>query len=259
MSGKKGVILGVANKWSIAWGIAKSLHREGAELIFTYPDRMESRVKKLSSELDENIPLIECDVTSDEQLDSAFKQIGEKFGGKLDFVIHSVAFAKKEELEGRFIDTSRDGYALAQDISAFSLVGVAKRAEPLMEANGGGSIVTLSYIGGERIVQHYNVMGVAKAALEASVRYLSNDLGRKKIRVNAISAGPIKTLAASAISGINILIDQITSVSPMRRNVEIEEVGDVALFLVSDWSRAITAEVLHVDSGFHALGAVKPD
>ncbi|MDX1918732.1 MAG: enoyl-ACP reductase [Candidatus Caenarcaniphilales bacterium] len=257
LKGKKGVILGVANKWSIAWGIANSLHDAGAELVLTYQDRLKDRVEKLAEELGADIPAYECDVTNDDLLDSAFREIEMKFGGKLDFVIHSLAFAKKEELEGRYVDTSRDGYALAQDISAFSLAAVAKRAEPMLERNGGGSLVTLTYLGGERVVPNYNVMGIAKAALECSVKYLAADLGPKNIRVNAISAGPIKTLASSAISGISTMINQIGQVAPLRHNTEPEEVGDTALFLVSDLARGITGEIIHVDSGFHILGAAK--
>jgi enoyl-[acyl-carrier protein] reductase I len=257
LAGKKGVILGLANKWSIAWGIANSLHEAGAELVLTYQGRVKDRVDKLAEELGGNIPTVECDVMYEEQIDEAFKKISEIYGGKLDFVIHSLAYAKKEELEGRYVDVSKDGYLLAQEVSAYSLAAVAKRAEPLLEANGGGSIVTLSYIGGERVVQNYNVMGVAKAALECSVKYLAADLGPKKVRVNAISAGPIKTLAASAISGIQTLINEIAEISPLRKNTETGEVGDTALFLVSDLSRGITGELIHVDSGFHVIGATK--
>lgn len=256
LAGKKGVILGIANKWSIAWGIATSLKEAGAELTFTYQERLKDRVEKLAEELDVK-NTIECDVTSDEQIETAFKAISDLYDGKLDFVIHSLAFARKDELEGRYVDTSRDGYLLAQDISAYSLAAVSKAAEPLMEASGGGSIVTLSYLGGERVVKHYNVMGVAKAALECSVKYLANDLGPKKIRVNGISAGPIKTLASSAISGIQTMIGEIADISPLRKNTETEEVGDTALFLASDLSRGITGELIHVDAGFHVIGAMK--
>jgi enoyl-[acyl-carrier protein] reductase I len=256
LAGKKGIILGIANKWSIAWGIANSLHEAGAELLFTYQDRVKDRVEKLAEELG-GIKTLECDVTDEALLEKSFKEIAELFDGKIDFVIHSIAFAKKEELEGRYIDTSREGYLLAQDISAFSLAAVAKQAEPLLKANGGGSIVTLTYLGGERVVKNYNVMGVAKAALECSVKYLANDLGPDKIRVNAISAGPIKTLASSAISGIQSMINEIAEISPLRKNTETEEVGDTALFLVSDLSRGITGEVIHVDAGFHVLAAMK--
>lgn len=254
LAGKKGVILGVANKWSIAWGITNSCHLAGAELVLTYQDRVQDRVEKLASELP-GIHTIECDVTDDASLDRAFAQISEIFGGKIDFVVHSVAFAKKENLVGRFVDTAREDYALAQDISAYSLAAVAKRAEPLLEASGGGSIITMTYLGGERVVQNYNVMGVAKAALESCVQYLAYDLGEKNIRVNAISAGPIKTLAASAIGGIGSMIDGVAKSSPLRRNVDPTDVGDTALFLVSDLARGITGEVIHVDSGFHAVAA----
>ncbi len=257
LKGKKGVILGLANKWSIAWGIASCLHEAGAEFVLTYQERVKDRVEKLADELGTDVPCIECDVTNEEQIDEAFKKISEIYGGKIDFVVHSLAFARKEELEGRYVDTSKDGYLLAQEVSAYSLAAVAKRAEPLLETNGGGSIVTLTYLGGERVVKNYNVMGVAKAALECSVKYLANDLGPKKIRVNAISAGPIKTLAASAISGIQTLINEMAEISPLRKNTETEEVGDTALFLVSDLGRGVTGETIHVDAGFHVLGAMK--
>ncbi len=256
LKGKKGVILGVANKWSIAWGIAKALYREGAELILTYHIRVKDRVEALAEELGPDVKIVECDVTDDINTDKAFEEINKIFNGKLDFLVHSVAFANKDELNGRYVETTREGYLLAQDVSAYSLVAVSRRAEPLFVANGGGSIVCLTYIGGERVVENYNVMGVAKAALESSVKYLANDLGPKNIRINAISAGPIKTLAASAIGGISKLIDIIARLSPLRKNIEIEEVGDTALFLVSDMSRAITGENLHVDSGFHCLAIV---
>lgn len=257
LKGKKGVILGVANHWSIAWGIAEALDKAGAEVVLTYQERVKERVEKLAAELSGDVKTIDCDVTSDESLQSAFAEISELFGGKIDFVVHSVAFAKKENLVGRFVDTDRDDYALAQDISAYSLAAVAKHAEPLLEANGGGSIITMTYLGGERVVQNYNVMGVAKAALECSVKYLAADLGPKNIRVNAISAGPIKTLAASAIGGIGSMIDEVAQVSPMRRNISPSDVGGVALFLVSDLSGSVTAETIHVDSGFHAIAASK--
>ncbi|MDX1919562.1 MAG: enoyl-ACP reductase [Candidatus Caenarcaniphilales bacterium] len=256
LKGKKGVILGIANKWSIAWGIANSLNEAGAELVFTYQGRLKERVEKIAEEMNVS-NTFECDVTSEEQLKEAFNKISNVFGGKIDFVIHSLAFANKAELEGRYVDTSREGFLLAHDISAFSLAAVAKHAEPLLEANGGGSIVTLTYLGGERVVKNYNVMGVAKAALECSVKYLANDLGPKKIRINAISAGPIKTLASSAISGIGSLISEIAEISPLRKNTDTEEVGDTALFLVSDLSKGITGENIHVDAGFHILGATK--
>lgn len=256
LKGKKGVILGIANKWSIAWGIATALKEAGAELVFTYQDRLKERVEKIAEEMEVK-HTFECDVTSDEHLKVAFDNISKVFDGKIDFVIHSLAFANKDELEGRYVDTSRKGYLLAQDISAYSLAAVSKQAEPLLEANGGGSIVTLTYLGGERVVKNYNVMGVAKAALECSVKYLANDLGPKKIRVNAISAGPIKTLAASAITGIQSLITEMAEISPLRKPTETEEVGDTALFLVSDLARGITGELIHVDSGFHIIGAMK--
>jgi len=252
LEGKRGLVLGVANKRSIAWGVAKAVAREGARLAITYQgERLEQTVRKLTGPMEE-VLVAECDVSDDASLDGLFDRIGDEFGG-LDFVVHAVAFARKEELEGQFVDTTRAGFATALDISTYSLAAVARRAAPMMEQSG-GSIVTMSYLGGQRVVPHYNVMGVAKAALESSVRYLAADLGPRGIRVNAVSAGPIRTLAASGVSDLPKMLDVFKDRAPLRRNVTTDEVGDVALFLVSDLSRAVTGEVMFVDGGFHVLG-----
>src|SRR5699024_2037186 len=250
LNGKNIVVMGVANQRSIAWGIAKSLHREGANLIFT--NRQERSAKKLrklleSNEMDTSI-LISCDVANDESIETAFQEIKEEVG-VIHGVVHSVAFANTEELKGEYADTSRDGFLLAQEISAYSLVKVTKEARKLMTE--GGSIVTQSYIGAEKVVKNYNVMGVAKASLEASMRYLAEDVGKDNIRVNAISAGPIKTLSAKGVSGLNEIHSVIEEKAPLRRNVDQEQVGDATMFLISDLSRGITGEVIHVDSGYN--------
>ena len=252
LDGKQGLILGVANKRSLAWGIAQSVAREGARLALTYQgERLEENVRELAESLKDPL-LLPCDVTRDEDIDALAARVQAEFGG-LDFVVHAVAYALREELDGAFLNTSRDGYRLAQDISSYSLTAVARRTAPLMEARGGGSIVTLSYVGGERVVPHYNVMGVAKAALEMSVRYLANDLGPKGIRVNAISAGPVKTLAASGVHGFSKILEYHRSTAPLRKNTEQGEVGDTALFLVSSLGRGVTGEVIHVDGGMHVM------
>ena len=255
LEGKRGLVLGIANKRSIAWGIAHAAHREGARLAVTYQgERLLENVQELSQQLRDPL-ILPCDVSKDEDLKALAESVRNEFG-TLDFVVHAVAFALREELDGEFVNTSRDGYRVAQDISAYSLTALARRCVPLME--GGGSIVTLSYLGGERVVPHYNVMGVAKAALEMSVRYLAADLGPKGIRVNAISAGPIKTLAASGVHGISKMLEYHRSHAPLRKNTEQEEVGDAALFLVSPLARGITGEVIHVDGGFHVMGMSAP-
>ena len=255
LEGKRGLIVGIANKRSIAWGIAQSVAREGARLAVTYQgERLESRVRTLADELTDPV-ILPLDVTNDDEMDAAAKTIQSQMGG-LDFLVHAVAFALREELDGEFVDTSREGFRIAHDISVFSLTALTKRAVPLM--GEGGSIITLSFLGGERVVPNYNVMGVAKAALEMSVRYLAVDLGPKAIRVNAISAGPIKTLASSGVHGISKMLAFHRSHAPLRRNTEQAEVGDTAAFLASDLSRGITGEVIYVDGGYNVLGTVFP-
>ncbi|MFQ5901495.1 MAG: enoyl-ACP reductase [Thermodesulfobacteriota bacterium] len=252
LEGKKGIIFGVANERSIAWAIARALHKEGAELAFTYPgDALEKRVRPLANRLNSKI-VLPCDVTRDDEIDEAFDTIKDEFGG-LDFLVHSIAFARREELKGRFIETSRDGFRLAMEISAFSLVALAKKAEPLMEGRE-GSIITLSYYGAEKVIPNYNIMGVAKAALEASVRYLADDMGPKGIRVNAISAGPVKTLAAAGITGFNDMLHHVAEKSPLRRNTASQDVGSSALYLLSPLSSGVTGHVLYVDSGYNVIG-----
>jgi enoyl-[acyl-carrier protein] reductase I len=251
LDGKRGLILGIANKRSIAWGIAQAAHREGARLAVTYQgERLLENVRELAPQLKDPL-VLPCDVTKDEDLKALAASVKEGLGG-LDFVVHAVAFALREELDGEFVNTSREGYRVAQDISSYSLTAVARETAPLMEA--GGSILTLSYLGGERVVPHYNVMGVAKAALEMSVRYLAADLGPKGIRVNAISAGPIKTLAASGVHGLSKMLEYHRTNAPLRKNTDQGEVGDAALFLLSHLSRGVTGEVIHVDGGYHVMG-----
>ena len=253
LQGKNVVIMGVANERSIAWGITKSLHNAGANLIFT--NRQERSHQKLVKLLEQNDIepklVVSCDVASDESIQEAFQEIKEKVG-VIHGLVHSVAFAKREELKGEYADTSRDGFLIAQEISAYSLVAVTKAAKELMTE--GGSIVTQSYLGSERVIPNYNVMGVAKASLEASVRYLADDVGKYDIRVNAISAGPIRTLSAKGVSGFNEKANVIVEKAPLRRNVDQDQVGDATLFFISDLSRGVTGEVLHVDSGFHIIG-----
>ena len=253
LQGKNIVVMGVANERSIAWGITKSLHHAGANLIFT--NRQERSYKKLVRLLEKNgiepKHTVTCDVSSDESIEAAFKDIGEQVG-VIHGVVHSVAFANREELQGEYANTSREGFLLAHDISAYSLVAVTREAKKLMTE--GGSIVTQTYIGSERVIQNYNVMGVAKASLEASVRYLAEDVGKNGIRVNAISAGPIRTVSAKGVAGFNDINSVIEERAPLRRNVDQDQVGDATLFFMSDLSRGVTGEVLHVDSGFHILG-----
>ncbi len=252
LRGKTGLILGVANRRSLAWAIAQAVAAEGARLALTCrSERIEANVRELAQTLERPL-IMRCDVTKDEDLDRVAETLRDAFGG-LDFVVHAVAYAMREDLAGRFVDTSRAGYHLAQDVSAYSLAAVAQRMAPLMEGRE-GSLVTLTYLGGERVVPHYNVMGVAKAALDASVRYLAADLGPLGIRINAISSGPVRTLAASGISGLGRLLAFHRAHAPLRRNTSLEEIGHTALFLVSHLSRGITGEVIHVDNGFHVLG-----
>ena len=253
LEGKKGLIIGVANKHSIAWAIAQAAAREGAQMLFSYQnERLRENVEELVQTLPGASACV-CDVGDDSQIDAMMKQVGQKLG-QLDFLVHSLAFAPREELTGEFVNTTRQGFATALDVSAYSLVAVTRAAVPLMTE--GGSIVTLTYLGSERVVPHYNVMGVAKAALEATVRYLAHDLGPKNIRVNAVSAGPIKTLAARGVSGISKMVDHHRAFAPLRRATEQSEVGDTALFLVSPLGRGITGEVIYVDGGYHILGSL---
>jgi len=253
LSGKVGLIVGVANKRSIAWAIAQAAAAEGARLVLTYQgERLEENVRELAATL-EGVTVLPCDVTDDAQIDALFAAVEQQCGG-VDFLVHAVAFAQRDDLTAPFVETSREGFRVALDVSAYSLVALARRAAPIMERRGGGSIVTLSYLGSQRVFTNYNVMGVAKAALEACVRYLASDLGPKGIRVNAISAGPIKTLAASGISGFSSILQTYRDRAPLRKTVETQEVADAAIFLLGPAGRAITAEVLMVDGGFHAMG-----
>jgi enoyl-[acyl-carrier protein] reductase I len=253
LEGKIGLVFGVANRRSIAWAIAQALAGAGASLAFTYQgERIEAGVRELAGSIGSSV-VLPCDVTRDEDLDTVFDQVGRELGG-LDILVHSVAYAAREDLEGRFLDTSRANFAMALDISAYSLTAIVKRAEPMMVARGGGSVMTMTYLGGERAVPNYNVMGVAKAALDASVRYLAMELGPQNIRVNAISAGPVRTLAARSISGFTIMEEHYEQRAPMRRNIDASEVGQTALFLCSPMASGITGEVIHVDAGYHAIG-----
>ena len=252
LKGKIGLVFGVANKRSIAWAIAQAWHEAGATLAFTYQgDRLKSNVEQLTATFGEDTLLIPCDVTSDEDITNVFSAVKEKFG-KLDLLLHSVAFAPKAALEGRFVDTDREAFRMAHDISAYSLIAVAREAAPLMIE--GGSIIAMSYYGAEKVIPHYNVMGVAKAALEASTRYLANDLGPDKIRVNCISAGPMNTLAARGISGFTSMLKHYEAHAPLKRNVEPSELGATGVFLASDGSAAITGQVLYVDAGYQIMG-----
>ena len=253
LSGKHGLIVGVANKRSISWAIAQAAAAAGARLALTYPsERLEENVRDLASQLESPL-LAPCDVASDQQIADLAATIDREFGG-LDFFVHGAAFAPAAELSNPYVDSSREGFRIAMDVSVYSLVSLAHAVAPLMEKRGGGSIVTLTFLGSERVFPNYNVMGVAKAALEASVRYLASDLGPRAIRVNAVSAGPIKTLAAAGISGFSSILQVYRDRAPLRRNVELSEVADAALFLLGPQSRAVTGEVLLVDSGYHAIG-----
>ena len=253
LAGKVGLIVGVANKRSIAWAIAQAAAADGASLVLTHQnERLEENVRELAATLS-NVSILPCDVTNDQQLDALFAEIDRAHGG-LDFLVHGAAYALREDLSAPFVQTSREGFRVALEVSAYSLVTLARRAAPLMERRGGGSILTLTYLGSERVFTNYNVMGVAKAALESSVRYLAADLGPKNIRVNAISAGPIKTLAAAGISGFSAILQTYRDRAPLRRTVETSEVADAAMFLLGPSGRAVTAEILMVDAGFHAIG-----
>ena len=251
MKGKRGLIMGVANDRSIAWGVAKVLHQAGAELAFSYlGDVFKKRVAPLVEPM-KPAALIDCDVSNPASMDAAFAQLASVWGS-LDFVVHAVGFSDKEQLKGRYVDTTAENFRMTMDVSCYSFTAVAQRAEKLM--TNGGSLVTLTYYGSEKVMPHYNVMGVAKAALEASVRYMAEDLGKKAIRVNSISAGPIKTLAASGIGDFRYILKWNELNAPLRRTVTIDEVGNAALYLVSDLGAAVTGECLHVDSGYHVVG-----
>ncbi len=256
MAGKRGLIMGVANERSIAWGIASTVYKHGAELAFTYQgEALEKRVRPLAEKADSRF-VLPCDVTDDASVDAVFAAIAEQWG-RLDFLVHAIAYSDKEELKGKYLNTSRGNFVRTLDISCYSFTAVAQRAVPLMTE--GGSLLTLTYYGAERVMPHYNVMGVAKAALEASVRYLASDLGADKIRVNAISAGPIKTLASSGIGDFRYILKWNEYNSPLRRNVTIDQVGGAALYLLSDLSAGVTGEVHHVDCGYHSVGMMAVD
>ena len=252
LSGKIGIVFGVANKRSIAWAIAQAWHKAGAKLAFTYQgERVKDNVEELVGTFGADTLILPCDVTKDADIDKVFAEVGAKFG-KLDLLLHSVAFAPKEALEGHFVNTSREAFRIAHDVSAYSLIALARGAAPLM--TDGGSIVAMSYYGAEKVVPHYNVMGVAKAALESSTRYLAYDLGTKKIRVNCISAGPVNTLAARGISGFGEMLKHYEAHSPLKRNVLPDELGATGTFLASDGAAAITGQVIYVDCGYQIMG-----
>jgi enoyl-[acyl-carrier protein] reductase I len=252
--GKQALVLGVANRRSIAWAIAKRLADEGAQLAFTYQgERIAKGVRELAASVDS--PLVtECDVRSDDDVQRVFDEVGETFGGGLDLLVHSVAFAAAEDLEGRFTDTPRDRFWMAVDVSAYSLVSCARAAEPLMASRGGGAVLTMTYLGGERVVPHYNVMGVAKATLDMSMRYLAWDLGAKAIRVNAVSAGPVRTLAARSIAGFPTMEAIVEERAPLHRPIDADDVAAAAAYLLSEDARNVTGTTLYVDSGYHAVG-----
>ena len=252
LSGKHGLIIGVANKRSISWAIAQAAAAAGARVAVTYQGRFEEHVKELAEGLDRPL-VLPCDVTNDDQVRELFAAIDREFGG-LDFLVHGAAFAPSAELSSPFLQTSRDGFHVSLDVSVYSLIALAREAKPLMVKRGGGSILTLTYLGSARVFRNYNVMGVAKAALEATVRYLAADLGPDNIRVNAISAGPIKTLAAAGISGFSQILGVYRERAPLARNIDATEVADAAVFLLGPKSRAVTAEIVIVDGGFHAMG-----
>src|SRR5499427_4304006 len=252
LTGKLGIVFGVANKRSIAWAIAQAWHKAGAKLAFTYQgERLKENVEELAGAFGADTVILPCDVTRDEEIATVFKTVGEKFG-KLNLLLHSVAFAPKEALEGEFVNTSREAFRVAHDVSAYSLVALARAAAPLMP--DGGSMIAMTYYGAEKVVPHYNVMGVAKASLEASTRYLAYDLGPKKIRVNCISAGPVQTLAARGISGFSSMLKHYQERAPLRRSCDPAELGQTGLFLASDGAAAITGQVLYVDGGYQIMG-----
>lgn len=251
LEGRRGLVLGVANKWSIAWGIAQAAVEAGARVALTYQgERQEQSVRALAQNLPDPL-ILPCDVSVDEQIDALFDAL-EKEWGRLDFLVHSIAFAPREALDGKFVDTSREAFRIAHEVSAYSLVPLARRAQPLMK--DGGSVMAMTYLGSERVVPNYNVMGVAKASLEAAVRYLAEDLGPQGIRVNAISAGPISTASARGVAGFTGMLKRHAERAPLRRNVEVEEVANAAVFLLSPLSSGITGEVIYVDCGYHIMG-----
>jgi enoyl-[acyl-carrier protein] reductase I len=253
LEGKLALVAGVANRRSIAWAVAQELAAQGAKVAFTYQGaRIESSVRDLAASIGSDL-CVECDVTDEASLDRAFAEVAEGLGG-LDLLVHSIAFAQAHDLEGRFTDTKREDYLLALNISSYSLVAMTRRAEPLMRARGGGAIVTMTYLGGERAVPHYNVMGVAKAALDSSMRYLAAELGEADIRVNAISAGPVRTLAARSITGFSEMETIFSERAPMKRTIDASDVGSAALYLLSPMARSVTGTVLYVDAGYHAMG-----
>src|SRR6201985_3117997 len=255
MAGKKGLVMGVANHRSIAWGIAKACHDHGAQLAFTFQgEALEKRVRPLAQEIGSEL-VLPCDVTDAKSIDATFAEIEKKWGG-LDFLVHCIAFSNKDELKGKYLDTTPENFQLTMNVSCYSFTAVAQRAVPLMK--NGGSLLTLTYYGAERVIPHYNVMGVAKAALEASVRYLAADLGRENIRVNAISAGPVKTLAFAGIADSRYILKWNELNSPLKRNVTTEEVGNAGLYLLSDLGTGVTGEVMHVDAGYHVVGMINP-
>lgn len=253
LEGKSAVVFGVAHKSSLAWAIAEAYHQAGCRLAVTYQsERQERNLQRLAEGMP-GVEVLPCDVTDENQVQQVFAELGRSFGG-LDVLVHSIAFANRDDLAGRFVDTSREGYLLSQDISSYSLTALTRAALPLFEKAGGGSVITLTYLGGERVVSNYNVMGVAKAALDMSVRYLAADVGPLNVRVNAISAGPVKTLSARGVSGFTDILDHMREKAPLRRNILASEVGSTALFLASGLSSGMTGEVLHVDAGYHILG-----
>jgi enoyl-[acyl-carrier protein] reductase I len=252
LDGKTGVVFGVANKRSLAWAIARRANEEGARIALTYQgERLEENARELAATLRDPL-VLPCDVTRDEDIAAVFEAVRKEFGA-LDFVVHGIAYALREELEGEYLNTSREGYRVAQDVSVYSLTAIAREAAPLLEARG-GSILTLTYLGGERVVPGYNVMGVAKAALDMSVRYLASSLGPRGVRVNAISAGPVKTLAAAGIGGFSKILEHMRNHAPLRRNIDQSEIADAAMFLLSSMSRGVTGEILHVDCGYNIMG-----
>lgn len=252
LEGKTGVVFGVANKRSLAWAIARRAADEGARIALTYQgERLEENARELAASLKDPV-VLPCDVTKDEDIAAVFASIKREFGA-LDFVVHGVAYALREELEGEYLNTSREGYRIAQDVSVYSLTAIAREATPLMEGRS-GSVLTLTYLGGERVIPGYNVMGVAKAALDMSARYLAENLGQRGIRVNVLSAGPVKTLASAGIGGFSKILEHMRNRAPLRRNIDQSEVADAAMFLLSDMSRGVTGETLHVDCGYNIMG-----